>query len=56
MPTKFVIEVDEDILNDVKEYAKAQDMQPYEWIKQLVRISVGASPRPSGHKEASQVK
>lgn len=41
MPTKFVVEVGEDIIRDVREYAKAQGVQPYEWISQIVRISCG---------------
>ncbi len=40
MPTKFVIEVGEDIIRDVREYSEAQGLQPYEWIAKLVRRTV----------------
>ena len=40
MPTKYVVEIKEDILNDVLEYAKAQKVEPYVWIEQLIRRNI----------------
>lgn len=34
---QFVVEVKEDIMPDVKEYAEAQGLKEYEWIEWLIR-------------------
>jgi len=42
MSTKFVVEIKEDILKDVLEYAEAQGVEPYVWIERLIRRNVSS--------------